>query len=52
VRGGSIFSHDGHLPLCIEVFRDEELWKQIDERKPLIEGLGQKKLLRIRKPDR
>ena len=29
VPGGVFLSHDGNLPLCIEVFRDERLWNDI-----------------------
>jgi O-methyltransferase len=50
VPGGVLFSHDGHLPLCIEVFRDEHLWKQIGGPPPVITGLGTEKLVSIRKP--
>ena len=49
--GGFIFSHDGHLPLCIQVFEDADFWGQVaGEHSPVIEGLGQKKLIRITKP--
>ncbi len=52
VPGGFLFSHDGHLPLCLEVFNDEALWSSLGVKKPPIEGLGRKKFLCIRKPDR
>jgi O-methyltransferase len=48
--GGSLFSHDGHLPLCIEAMRDPALWAGIGEPVPIIEGLGTRKLVRITKP--
>lgn len=52
VPGGSIFSHDGHLPLCMEVFRDDAFWKDVvGHARPAIPGLGRRKLLQIRKPD-
>ncbi len=50
--GGSIFSHDGHLPLCLEVFRDDRFWQDVvGSPRPDIPGLGRRKLLRIRKPE-
>jgi O-methyltransferase len=48
VPGGTILSHDGHLPLCIEVFRDVASWA--GSSMPIIEGLGTRKLITIRKP--
>jgi O-methyltransferase len=49
--GGSIFSHDGHLPLCIAVIRDDQFWNNIvGAPRPPIPGLGRHKLLRITKP--
>ena len=52
VPGGRIFSHDGHLPLCIEVFRDEALWREIrGSGRPRIEGLGTRKLVQVVKGD-
>ena len=50
VPGGVLFSHDGNLPLCIEVFRDERLWNDIGGPPPMISGLGLDKLLVITKP--
>jgi O-methyltransferase len=52
VPGGFLFSHDGHLPLCLEVFNDESLWRSMGVERPYIEGLGQKKLIRVWKPER
>jgi O-methyltransferase len=50
--GGSIFSHDGHLPLCLEVFADDRFWTdEVGYPRPSIPGLGRRKLLRIRKPE-
>jgi O-methyltransferase len=51
VPGGRIFSHDGHLPLCMEVFRDRSLWEEIGATAPVIRGLGSRKLISIAKPD-
>jgi O-methyltransferase len=48
--GGVLFSHDGNLPLCIEVFKDEEMWNEIGGPRPTIAGLGQDKLLVVTKP--
>lgn len=51
VPGGSIFSHDGHLPLCLEVIRDERFWvEEVGFPKPPIPGLGRRKLLQIPRP--
>ncbi len=48
--GGSIFSQDGHLPLVIDVLRDEQFWeREVHIHKPPMEGLGTQKLVRIRK---
>ena len=51
VPGGSIFSHDGHLPLCVDVIRDDRFWSEVvGAPRPPIPGLGRRKLLRITKP--
>lgn len=51
VPGGSIFSHDGHLPLCIKAIDDDEFWTgAVGCPKPQIPDLGRKKLLQIPKP--
>ncbi len=51
VPRGLLFSHDGHLPPVIQVFQDEAFWrKQVGCPKPVVEGLGRRKLLRIVKP--
>ena len=51
VPGGSIFSHDGHLPLCVKAIDDEEFWtRTVGCPKPPIPDLGRKKLLQIPKP--
>jgi O-methyltransferase len=53
VPGGVLFSHDGHLPLCIEALSDSSLWADLTEdRPPKIEGLGQKKMVWIKKRTR
>ena len=49
--GGSMFSHDGDVPLCIEVFRDDQFWRSVvGYERPPIQGLGRRKLLQITKP--
>lgn len=50
VPNGVLFSHDGHLPLCIDVLTDSALWKRIGGPMPEITGLGTDKLVTIRKP--
>jgi O-methyltransferase len=51
VPSGSLFSHDGHLPLCLEAIRDDHFWTNVVGcPRPHIPGLGDRKLLRIRKP--
>lgn len=51
VPGGIIYSHDGDFPLVIEVFQDNDFWeKEVGSKKPHIEGLGKRKLIRIVKP--
>jgi len=50
VPNGVLFSHDGHLPLCIDVLRDSAMWDRIGGPKPEFTGLGTDKLVMIRKP--
>lgn len=50
IPGGVLFSHDGHLPLCIDVLRDSRIWAAIPGPPPIITGLGAEKLVSIRKP--
>jgi O-methyltransferase len=46
--GGVLYSQDGHLPLVIAVFDDDEFWvREVGCRKPKINGLGKRKLIRI-----
>ncbi len=48
--GGVLVSQDGHLPLVIDVFDDDEFWMgQVGCRKPRIAGLGASKLIAIAK---
>lgn len=46
--GGVLFSQDGHLPLVVQLFDDDQFWEsEIGCPKPVIEGLRTRKLLRI-----
>jgi len=46
--GGVLFSHDGLFPLVIDVFNDDAFWEdEVGVKKPVIQGLGKDKLLRI-----
>jgi O-methyltransferase len=47
-KGGILYSQDGHLPLVIDVYSDEGFWlEEVGCKRPSIQGLGKKKLLRI-----
>jgi len=51
VPGGVLYSQDGHLPLVVDVYKDDEFWnKEVGYPKPHIEGLGKQKLFKIVKP--
>jgi O-methyltransferase len=50
VPGGTIFSHDGHLPICVDLMKDASFWNRFKEPAPEFEGLGTRKLVKIRKP--
>jgi O-methyltransferase len=45
--GGKFFNHDGHLPTCVDVMR---AWAQTAQPRPLLRGLGRRKLVVIEKP--
>lgn len=48
VPGGVLYSQDGDFPLIIEAFDDDKFWEnEVGYKKPNIEGLGKKKLIRI-----
>lgn len=50
VPGGVIFSQDGHLPLVIEVLKDESFWRdEVGVPMPRMTGLEAKKLVGIYK---
>jgi O-methyltransferase len=45
---GVLYSQDGHLPLVIDVFNDEDFWlNEVGCKKPRMHGLGQKKLVKV-----
>jgi O-methyltransferase len=50
VPGGVLFSHDGHIPLCVDVLRDEAMWESIGGPRPALDGLGTRLLVAIGKP--
>ncbi len=46
--GGYLYCQDGHLPLVIDVFNDETFWaEEVGVKKPVVHGLGKKKLIKI-----
>lgn len=46
--GGVLYSHDGHLPLVIDVFHDDNFWtSEVGCNRPQVVGLGEKKLIKI-----
>ena len=50
VPGGILFSQDGHLPLVLKVFDDDDFWRQeLKTAKPQIHGLGTSQLIWCRK---
>lgn len=50
VPRGILFSQDGHLPLVLEVFNDDEFWKrELKAVKPVIHGFGKSQLIWCRK---
>lgn len=47
---GVLFSHDGHLNLVADIYKDKQFWKEIVGTKcPKVYGLQKKKLLKIKK---
>jgi len=53
VPGGTLYSHDGHLPLVIDVFKDDRFWREeVGCPRPRVYGLGKRKFVRIVKPVR
>ena len=52
VRGGVLMSQDGDFPLVIDVFDDDDFWKNVVGcDKPAMQGLRQSKMLTIIKTD-
>jgi O-methyltransferase len=50
VPGGVLFSQDGHLPLVLDVFADENFWRrELGIPKPRIHGFGTAKVIWCRK---
>jgi O-methyltransferase len=50
VPGGAIFSHDGHIPLVVDVLRDAKFWEaEVGCPVPEMDGLGTDYLVVIRK---
>ena len=48
--GGTLFSQDGHLPLVLDVFDDDDFWRaEVGCPKPHVQGFGTSKLLTILK---
>jgi len=48
IRGGVIFSQDGHLPLVINVLDDDDFWQnEVGVKRPRMVGLGTRKLVQI-----
>ena len=46
--GGSLFSQDGHLPLVIELFDDDQFWQdELGVAKPRMIGLRTNKLIQV-----
>jgi len=50
--GGILFSQDGHLPLVLDVFNDEEFWRgELKTSRPRVHGCGTSQLIWCRKED-
>jgi O-methyltransferase len=50
VPGGTLFSQDGHLPLVLKVFDDDEFWsRELNTKKPRLHGFGTSQLVWCRK---
>ena len=49
-KGGIIISQDGDFPLVVNVFNDDNFWQnEVGIPKPIIEGLGSRKMITITK---
>ena len=52
VPGGILFSHDGAFPKVIEVFKNDAFWEnEVGCEKPNVDGLDERRLIKIVKPD-
>ena len=48
--GGVLYSQDGHLPLVLEIFNDDDFWRtELNTSKPVVHGLGSSKVIWCRK---
>lgn len=48
IKGGVLFSHDGHIPNIIELFDDSQFWmNEVGYEKPYIIGLKKRRLIKI-----
>jgi len=46
--GGVLLSHDGAFPLVMQVYGDDRFWEEeVGCKKPVIDGLGQRQLIKI-----
>jgi O-methyltransferase len=50
IPGGMIFSQDGHLSGVMALLQDAAYWQEVGGPKPIITGLGTRKLVKIVKP--
>ncbi len=51
VANGILFSQDGHLPLVLDVFKDNDFWeREVGAKRPEILGFGVEKLISIVRP--
>ena len=47
-KGCALYSHDGHLPLVLDVFSNDEFWLQeVGFKKPTVQGFGKSKLIKV-----
>lgn len=51
IPGGSIFSHDGHIPVCVDLMASPTFWQTMAAPAPKIYGLAKQKLVQIQKPN-
>ncbi len=47
-NGCALYSQDGHLPLVLDVFNNDEFWRQeVGFHKPVVQGFGKSKLIKV-----